>query len=659
MKSQTPQDLVTIDDESSEEEEDEEYEEIPNTISPTMTSRSQNRGNTRFKGTTSTDTKRLRQQSSGRVSRERQSPVSVDAQSPESRFGTPLSMSDVSPHNQASSTKSHKWKHLNASMREYLQFQQDSMTRYHYFLKLDTSDFIHNGFIDMALSFEPLLYAVIAFAAYHHTLRKEDGKFKDFWKYYCQSIMLLRKWLESHTERNEAVLFTILQLTTFEEYLGDWANLASHHRAAHSIFNALYTYDNVMGTAASRCIFDWLARTDVIAGLMAGATAVLSRTWFTIALEWHRSRMNQDALDASHAMPYFVAKLRLVGFDMTAVFANAATNPRTMQDIQDIATQMDELRLEMQSLHSTNFSTRDIPETQILEADSEHAFDPRIPLFRDDLWPLNFIWLDWYGTQQMHKYQIVQLHQAMQARAMSQGQAVLLPTSPQIPDFSNLPPELENLSIVQCQIYEAIEQYPHAPPGAILGCQASLGLSTLFLKKETKYIMWARRKLANLERLGYIWPPLLRKRMSQLWDDEEIQEWWLPNGDGKIPLLDEIRGVVEERTKDIEVRGGDDKDNLREMRALFEKMDFDITAARARKDSVWSTGGVETAGAGAHGPTSSPSESGKSDEADEHNHYQPRASEGGGGHQGNSAGRYARDSKPRRAGDRTSKARKK
>lgn len=68
----------------------------------------------------------------------------------------------------------------------------------------------------MALEYEPLLYAVVAFAAYHHTLEQPQGKINDFLKYYNQSIQLLLKSLASGEKHSEATLATVLQLSTFE-----------------------------------------------------------------------------------------------------------------------------------------------------------------------------------------------------------------------------------------------------------------------------------------------------------------------------------------------------------------------------------------------------------------------------------------------------------
>ena len=68
--------------------------------------------------------------------------------------------------------------------------------------------------IQLALRYDPLLYALVGFAAYHCTIEKPDGKLGDFLGYYQKSVTLLRQ-----TFRNRpsiATVLTILQLATIE-----------------------------------------------------------------------------------------------------------------------------------------------------------------------------------------------------------------------------------------------------------------------------------------------------------------------------------------------------------------------------------------------------------------------------------------------------------
>jgi hypothetical protein len=101
-------------------------------------------------------------------------------------------------------------------LRFYLNFHQDFMTPPHFFLRQSCSHFIHHNLVELALQYEPLLYALVGFAAYHHTLHSSGGKLYTFLKYYNKALILLRKSLGSGEQHTEATLCTVLVLTTIE-----------------------------------------------------------------------------------------------------------------------------------------------------------------------------------------------------------------------------------------------------------------------------------------------------------------------------------------------------------------------------------------------------------------------------------------------------------
>ena len=70
------------------------------------------------------------------------------------------------------------------------------------------------------MNYEPLLYAVVGFAAFHSTLKKHNGKIQDFLGYYNKSVSLLRKSLSSGQRHTDATMMTILQLAAFEVRFG-------------------------------------------------------------------------------------------------------------------------------------------------------------------------------------------------------------------------------------------------------------------------------------------------------------------------------------------------------------------------------------------------------------------------------------------------------
>ena len=68
----------------------------------------------------------------------------------------------------------------------------------------------------------------------------------------------------------------------------------------------------------------------------------------------------------------------------------------------------------------------------------------------------------------------------------------------------NPTPEIEALALKKCKMIEAIEFSGVAPNGALLCCQASLAIASVFLPKDKKHTDWCRRKYAKIEQLGYV-----------------------------------------------------------------------------------------------------------------------------------------------------------
>ena len=415
-------------------------------------------------------------------------------------------------------------------------------------------DFIHTELIDLALTYEPLLYAVVAFSAYHHTLKQPDGQIATFLAYYSKSLNLLMKSLAKGGKPTEATLLTVLQLTTFEEYLGDWVNLVGHHRAAHYMLLELYTPSNIMNTEVTRQILAWYARFDVVAGLMAGNETVLDRSWYIACSNWYDERIDTEDVDIDYSLQYVIAQNRLIGMDMAALFSKLAKGtvdlPTFKRENTLIAEQLQKLKSRIESLNDGYYTVKEFPyRVPLTNAD---IVNPYVPggLFRGPFWSLNYAWCDFYGIHEMHEYQT----------AIALG----LDTS-EAADF-------EQISLEQCRIFDAIERYPDAPQGSTLAAHTSLALASVFLKKDERHTMWARRKLAAVERLGYVFPPAFRQKMALLWGAPEVEDWWLPNEEGYLPILKEIRTLIEERVRKAREEGKDGSDDLRDIKAVFSRM---------------------------------------------------------------------------------------
>lgn len=108
------------------------------------------------------------------------------------------------------------WSHLSQDLQFYLEYHTTRLNYHHYFFKHDANHFLHNILVEHALQYDPLLYAVVGFAAFQLTVTRPDGKIQDFLGYHNKSVSLLRKSLVENQKHTDATMLTILQLATFE-----------------------------------------------------------------------------------------------------------------------------------------------------------------------------------------------------------------------------------------------------------------------------------------------------------------------------------------------------------------------------------------------------------------------------------------------------------
>lgn len=110
-----------------------------------------------------------------------------------------------------------RWSSLPKDVRYYLKYHRENMSHHHYAFKYDGSDFLRTTFVEIALNdnSSALLYAIVAFAAYHHSISHDDDKISNFLTYYNKSIFHLQASLKAR-RHNVATLLTILTLATVE-----------------------------------------------------------------------------------------------------------------------------------------------------------------------------------------------------------------------------------------------------------------------------------------------------------------------------------------------------------------------------------------------------------------------------------------------------------
>lgn len=374
------------------------------------------------------------------------------------------------------------WSHLSKDLQFYLEYHTTRLNYHHYFFKHDANHFLHNILVEHALRYDPLLYAVVGFAAFQVTVTRPEGKIQDFLGYYNKSVSLLRKSLVENQKHTDATMLTILQLATFEDYLGDLVSLLGHQKAAYEMLLELYSSHSIMETEVRRKILAWYSRFDVMGGLMSGYQTVLGREWFVATEDYYRQQSLSYPNSIDYKIEATIAKHRLLAVDLALLFAQLPRGAISVEQFESESNKFSEqIRTWKENLDPIFRDPNYLVESfEGKERPVGDIVDPYLPggLYKGALFTFNFMLIDWHAIDLMHGYK-----------------TALMLKRP-------LPLELSQIALNICRLFEAIEYWPDSPPGSMLKAQGSLGLAILVLPKDEKHIMWCRRKLAKVESLG-------------------------------------------------------------------------------------------------------------------------------------------------------------
>lgn len=263
-------------------------------------------------------------------------------------------------------------------------------------------------------------------------------------------------------------------------------NLLSHQRAAYQIITDLFTPQTITQSETHRKIISWYIRFDLFAAAMSGANPALGREWFASCADFYKRQARDRPNEVGAKFEEWFAASRLLATDTAILFASKTagkiTDEKFMKDIGSLTNQMVTFgnTIDNAFTDSSCFikSFPNAPPPN--ENDITDYRDPRF-CYAGDLFTMNFVRLDFWAIVLMFKYQI----------SMAQ------------PSTAN-PAELMELALKKCKILEAVQYSGQGPPGAVLGCQASLGIAALFLPKDDKHTNWCRRKFALMEQNGYV-----------------------------------------------------------------------------------------------------------------------------------------------------------
>lgn len=245
----------------------------------------------------------------------------------------------------------------------------------------------------------------------------------------------------------------------------------------------LLTPESINTNDLHSSIFKWHARFDVVAGILAGNEAVLKRDWYVSKENHDAQRAALHPHDVQKQLDFAGSINRLVGLDMASLYAKLSRGaiPFDQFMVQNtiLGQNLDRMSDVLLTVGDPEYLVHVFPDQQPLT--DEDPFDPYVPglLYQGPLWRLNFAWIDYFSTKAMYLYQTF--------RALQQPLT-----------------EPENLALKQCQMLEAITRFPHKENGYFLSFSNCMGISCLLLPKDKKHVMWARRKLVQMEQNGCV-----------------------------------------------------------------------------------------------------------------------------------------------------------
>jgi hypothetical protein len=444
------------------------------------------------------------------------------------------------------------WSHLPTEYQSHLEWFSSNITHYHYSMVQDKDDFFKVILPNIALRHEPLLNALVGFAAYHRTLHNPDGKMEDFLQYYNKGVTMLLGCLKRKEKHNIATLLTILQLATIEEYLGDWINLMGHQKAAFEILTSMFGPEIVMKSSVGRGCLMWYYRFDNFVALMGGFPTELPKDWYDSMISFNQVQSAANPESLEWKVELAKARMRRITYDMSVAFARKSRGQLSPEEFSQehdrITHRLDEWKRQIDpGLMDPACLVTDFPQRQPLGPDE--PFDPYQPgvIYDVPLFTTNILMVEWHSIVVMHKSQLP-------------GEKL----------FAALP-EIGAYAYQICQTFEILQRWESTPSGVLIAIQPALSLGALFLPQDPRHQMWLRRKFARLETEGYIYPSNIREKMAQLFRDPSCEHWWLPNDEGFNPVLQSIRGFAEERNAAAVTA---QQESLREIRHIFAKLEL-------------------------------------------------------------------------------------
>ena len=247
----------------------------------------------------------------------------------------------------------------------------------------------------------------------------------------------------------------------------------------------LLTISSINTDPLHRSIFEWHARFDVMASILADSEAILSRDWYIAREEHDAEQATKDPESVFKQLILINSINRRLGMDMASLQARLSNGMVSLDQYAlfnlQLAHRMHALRSRLHQLNDPEHTVVSFPNREPLTDDD--IVDPYVPgiLHTGPLWDLNFAWLDFHATELMFNFKS---YTSLRHRSLIQ------------------PARLAKQAFDICQLAEAVDRWPDMENGYLVSLKNCIGMASIFLPSSHRHHLWCRRKFAKMEQNG-------------------------------------------------------------------------------------------------------------------------------------------------------------
>jgi hypothetical protein len=256
-----------------------------------------------------------------------------------------------------------------------------------------------------------------------------------------------------------------------------------HQKAAYDMLTRLYTPETITQSEFLLKVLLWYTRFDLFVGFQSGGESVLSQDWYVAVHNHYVAGVQRQPDNLGLGYEERFSYSRLVAKESCDLFARKAkgllSDEAFMQQLTEVSAKIERLEKDIDPiLLDPKDKVQSIPGT----LDPESVVDYHEPgiIWDGPRWTTNYLILDMYGIMFMHH---ISLCMAMRK------------------PFEE---EYVDKAYKAIQAFQAILNYPKAPPGALIEAQATMAIASIFMPKREETTTWCRKQFVKVEAAGYV-----------------------------------------------------------------------------------------------------------------------------------------------------------